>query len=131
MSRGYDLRQHSLQRQAQHQRQFDATSRHTRQTAATAHQGFQNRIRVQRDHAARMRHLQFQSDHAAGITQQVQANNWHQEYHQAWPMDPICPPYEPLTRRTGASTVVTIFRFVLFLVWLAVMAWMVWTGVGG
>ncbi len=131
MSRGNDLRQHSLQRQAQHQRQFDASSRHMRQAANTAHQGFQTRIRTQRDHTARMRHIQFQSDNAVGMTQQLQANNWHQQYHQAWPMDPIYPPFEPLTQRGGGSTFVTVFRFVLFLVWLAGMAWMVWTGVGG
>lgn len=130
MSRGNDLRQHSLQRQAQHQRHFDASSRHMRQSAQSAHQGFQTRIRSQADQTARMRQLQFESDQAARRGQQFQGNNWHQQYHQAWPMDLSYTSYEPVHRRGMGSFVVAMIRIILFLGWLAGMGWLVWVGLG-
>ena len=125
MSRGNDLRQHSLQRQAQHQRQFDATSRHMRETARAADQGFQARSRARTEQAAKMGQQQFQ---ASRRRQMDQARQIGQQHFQPWRGDSDRSYYEPVKSPSALrSVLVFAIQYILFFVWLF---WMVWVIVG-
>ena len=114
MSNGNQFRQSMLKHTAQHQHRADAFSRHARERARAADQGFQARSRARAEQTAQMgQQRQFQADRARQLGQQQAA--WRVDNHE-------------LAGSRGAAGGVLGFAIKLLLKVLLIVGWLAWMG---
>jgi hypothetical protein len=130
MSNGHQFRQDMHKHTAQHQHQADAFSRHARDSARAATQGFQDRSQAGALEASNRARQQYEDSRryaeASRRYAEEQTRRMGQPF-EAWPGDNPGTQYEPAGSPGAAGRVlVGVIAVLMVLGWLAWMGWLGW-----